>query len=552
MSELVTAGDVAAAFLERCGVEHAFGVISIHNMPILDAISRRNKVTFIPARSEGGAVNMADANARVRGGLGVAVSSTGTAAGNACGAIVEAMTAGTPLLHLTGQIDSLHLDRQKGFIHEAPDQLGMLGAAGKGAFRVWSADAMLGTLREAVKLAFTPPMGPVSVEIAIDVQKSNTVMPASIDPLPVPELPPGEDAVDALAGALAGKKRVMMWLGGGARHAADPVARLANLGFGVVTSVQGRGVLPGDDQMSLGAFNLQPAVEELYKTCDAMLVVGSHLRSNETLSYALSLPQPLYQIDADPKAEGRSYPVDMFVCGDSALTLEMLADKLKANFTPDAGFKSDIREARAAAEGGMRKALGPYNDVLDAVLETVPRDFVWVRDITLSNTIWGNRLPPLGGPRDGVHALGGGIGQGLPMGIGAALAAQRDDRKTLVLAGDGGFAVTLGELATAKQENADIAILLMNDGGYGVIKNIADAHYNGNRDYTDILGPDWGMLCDSLNIPHWGVADVKGLAEVLGRAFDVEGPALVEVDMTSIGDFAQAFAGPPAKTGDDD
>ena len=552
MSELVTAGDVAAAFLERCGVEHAFGVISIHNMPILDAISRRNKVTFIPARSEGGAVNMADANARVRGGLGVAVSSTGTAAGNACGAIVEAMTAGTPLLHLTGQIDSLHLDRQKGFIHEAPDQLGMLGAAGKGAFRVWSADAMLGTLREAVKLAFTPPMGPVSVEIAIDVQKSNTVMPASIDPLPVPELPPGEDAVDALAGALAGKKRVMMWLGGGARHAADPVARLANLGFGVVTSVQGRGVLPGDDQSSLGAFNLQPAVEELYKTCDAMLVVGSHLRSNETLSYALSLPQPLYQIDADPKAEGRSYPVDMFVCGDSALTLEMLADKLKANFTPDAGFKSDIREARAAAEGGMRKALGPYNDVLDAVLETVPRDFVWVRDITLSNTIWGNRLPPLGGPRDGVHALGGGIGQGLPMGIGAALAAQRDDRKTLVLAGDGGFAVTLGELATAKQENADIAILLMNDGGYGVIKNIADAHYNGNRDYTDILGPDWGMLCDSLNIPHWGVADVKGLAEILGRAFDAEGPALVEVDMTSIGDFAQAFAGPPAKTGDDD
>lgn len=552
MSELVTAGDVAAAFLERCGVEHAFGVISIHNMPILDAISRRNKVTFIPARSEGGAVNMADANARVRGGLGVAVSSTGTAAGNACGAIVEAMTAGTPLLHLTGQIDSLHLDRQKGFIHEAPDQLGMLGAAGKGAFRVWSADAMLGTLREAVKLAFTPPMGPVSVEIAIDVQKSNTVMPASIDPLPVPELHPGEDAVDALAGALAGKKRVMMWLGGGARHAADPVARLANLGFGVVTSVQGRGVLPGDDQMSLGAFNLQPAVEELYKTCDAMLVVGSHLRSNETLSYALSLPQPLYQIDADPKAEGRSYPVDMFVCGDSALTLEMLADKLKANFTPDAGFKSDIREARAAAEGGMRKALGPYNDVLDAVLETVPRDFVWVRDITLSNTIWGNRLPPLGGPRDGVHALGGGIGQGLPMGIGAALAAQRDDRKTLVLVGDGGFAVTLGELATAKQENADIAILLMNDGGYGVIKNIADAHYNGNRDYTDILGPDWGMLCDSLNIPHWGVADVKGLAEILGRAFDAEGPALVEVDMTSIGDFAQAFAGPPAKTGDDD
>jgi len=550
MSDLVTAGDIAAVFLERCGIEHAFGVISIHNMPILDGIFRRDKITFVPARSEGGAVNMADANARVRGGLGVAVSSTGTAAGNACGAIVEAMTAGTPLLHLTGQIDSPHLDRQKGFIHEAPDQMGMLGAAGKGAFRVWSAETMLGTLREAVKLAFTPPMGPVSVEIPIDVQGAKIPMPANMDPLPVPAPKPAEDEVDALAAALAGKKRVLLWLGGGARHAGDPVARLAQLGFGVVTSVQGRGVLPGDDPHSLGAFNIQPDVEEFYGTCDAMVVVGSRLRSNETLGYHLKLP-PIYQIDADPRADGRSYPNEMFVCGDSALTLDGLAERLIGKFKADSAFVPDIKAARAAAEKTMREALGPYNEVVDAVIEAVPRDFVWVRDITLSNTIWGNRLPPLDGPRDGVHALGGGIGQGLPMGIGAALAVQGDGRKTLVLAGDGGFAVTLGELATAKQENADLVILLMNDGGYGVIKNISDAVYGGRRAYSDILGPDWDVLCDSLDIPHWGVGDAKDLATALKQAFDAEGPAMVEIDMKSIGDFAKAFAGPPKRDADD-
>ena len=550
MSDLATAGDIAAVFLERCGVEHAFGVISIHNMPVLDGIFRRNKITFVPARSEGGAVNMADANARVRGGLGVAVSSTGTAAGNACGAIVEAMTAGTPLLHLTGQIDSSHLDRQKGFIHEAPDQMGMLGAAGKGAFRVWSAETMLGTLREAVKLAFTPPMGPVSVEIPIDVQGAKIPMPANMDPLPVLAPKPAEDEVDALAAALAGKKRVLLWLGGGARHAADPVARFAQLGFGVVTSVQGRGVLPGDDPHSLGAFNLQPDVEEFYGTCDAMVVVGSRLRSNETLGYHLKLP-PIYQIDADPRADGRSYPNEMFVCGDSALTLDGLAERLIGKFKADSAFVPDIKAARAAAEKTMREALGPYNKVVDAVIEAVPRDFVWVRDITLSNTIWGNRLPPLDGPRDGVHALGGGIGQGLPMGIGAALAVQGDGRKTLVLAGDGGFAVTLGELATAKQENADIVILLMNDGGYGVIKNISDAGYGGRRQYSDILGPDWDVLCDSLDIPHWGIGDAKDLAAALKQAFDAEGPAMVEIDMKSIGDFAKAFAGPPKRDADD-
>ena len=111
--------------------------------------------------------------------------------------------------------------------------------------------------------------------------------------------------------------------------------------------------------------------------------------------------------------------------------------------------------------------------------------------------------------------------------------------------------MTLGELATAKQENTDIAILLMNDGGYGVIKNISDAVYGGRRQYSDILAPDWSVLCDSLDIPHWGIDDAKDLAATLKQAFDADGPALIEIDMKSIGDFAQAFAGPPKRAADD-
>ena len=133
------------------------------------------------------------------------------------------------------------------------------------------------------------------------------------------------------------------------------------------------------------------------------------------------------------------------------------------------------------------------------------------------------------------------------MGIGAALGVQDDGRKTVVLAGDGGFSVTLGELATAKQENADIAILLMNDSCYGVIKNIQDAKYGGRNVYVHILGPDWGMLCDSLGIPHWGVDDAKDLADAFGQALAAKGPAMVEIDMKAIGPFAHAFAGPPAR-----
>jgi len=91
MSEqTVTTGEVVATFLEACGVQTAFGVISIHNLPMLDAIGRRGNIRFVPSRGEAGALNMADAYARTRGELGVAFTSTGTGAGNAAGALVEA------------------------------------------------------------------------------------------------------------------------------------------------------------------------------------------------------------------------------------------------------------------------------------------------------------------------------------------------------------------------------------------------------------------------------------------------------------------------------
>lgn len=107
----ITVGELVARFLETCGVKTAFGVISIHNMPILDALHTRRQIRFISARGEAGACNMADAAARVSGALGVCVTSTGTGCGNAAGAMVEAITAGTPMLHLTGQIESEFLDR---------------------------------------------------------------------------------------------------------------------------------------------------------------------------------------------------------------------------------------------------------------------------------------------------------------------------------------------------------------------------------------------------------------------------------------------------------
>lgn len=542
----VTVGCAIAAFLEQCNVKAAFGVISIHNMPILDAFGEREKIRFVMARGEAGGTNMADSYARTTGGLGVCLTSTGTAAGNAAGAMVEALTAGTPLLHLTGQIETPYLDQSLSYIHEAPDQLSMLKAISKAAFRVRSVDTAISTIKLAVQTALTPPMGPVSVEIPIDIQSALINMPSDLLPLPIPRNTPSAHALDELAVRLLKAQRPMLWVGGGARHASKQIKRLLDLGFGLVTTTQGRGVVPEDDPRSLGAFNLHKPVENFYQTCDAIVVVGSRLRGNETLKYELKLPQTRYRIDADPAAEGRCYNSEYFVCGDAALALDGLADRLQA-MQVDPTFIGDLQRARETALAGLVDGLGPYSVLVEHLQAAAGRNFNWVRDVTVSNSTWGNRYLRIFDPLAGVHALGGGIGQGLAMGIGAAVGAAvtASGKKTFCLAGDGGFILNLGELATAVQEQADMIIILMNDKSYGVIKNIQDVQYGGRRHYVELHTPDYAQLSQSMNLRHARISNLADVAEGLRSALAEPGPFMLEIDMLSIGKFKTAFAGPP-------
>ena len=497
----ITVGELAARFLELCGVKAAFGVISIHNMPILDAFNTRQKIRFVSSRGEAGACNMADAYARVTGRLGVCVTSTGTGAGNAAGALIEALTAGTPMLHLTGQIESDYLDRDLGFIHEAPQQLAMLQAVGKAAFRIRNAETALATLREAHRLAFTAPCGPVSIEIPIDIQASLMDLPADLAPLALQPVQPDAAQVAALAACLKTAKRPLLWLGGGARGARAAAQRFVDMGWGVVTSVQGRGIISEDNPASLGSYNLQKPAEDLYQSCDAMLAVGTRLRSNETLRYKLKLPKALYRIDANAMAHNRAYRSDYFVQGDAAATLNALADILEGQMQIDKTLHADVQAARAQAAKVVDATLGAYLTLKNTLEKQAGPDIWWVRDITLSNTMWGNRAPRLNHPRAGVHALGGGIGQGLAMAIGTSIADAEHGlkRKTVALAGDGGFMLNVGELACAVQERANLVVILMNDARYGVIKNIQDDIYGGRHCYVDLHTPDFAAFCASLH-----------------------------------------------------
>ena len=167
---------------------------------------------------------MADAHGRFSG-LGVALTSTGAGAGNAVGAMIEALNANTPLLHITGQVEKAYLDADAGFIHETRDQLGFLRACSKRAYRVNSPEQAVAVIQRAILDAQTVPCGPVAVEIPIDIQSSLVSRSVLTEPLAPAPLPKADDAaVERLHQRLKQAKRPLLWLGGGAWPAATRCA----------------------------------------------------------------------------------------------------------------------------------------------------------------------------------------------------------------------------------------------------------------------------------------------------------------------------------------
>jgi acetolactate synthase-1/2/3 large subunit len=181
-----------------------------------------------------------------------------------------------------------------------------------------------------------------------------------------------------------------------------------------------------------------------------MLVVGSRLRGNETRNNQMPLPRPLLQIDADASQGGRNYPVDLFVHGDAADTLRRLLDRCRRNSTPTRISPSTLPAPGREAEGQMRAQLGPYRVVADAISAVAAGGHAWVRDVTISNSTFGNRYVRLS-VRTGRARAGRRDRTGRRDGRwrGAGL----HGRQGVTLLGDGGTMLGLAEMITAVDEN---------------------------------------------------------------------------------------------------
>jgi acetolactate synthase-1/2/3 large subunit len=444
------------------------------------------------------------------------------------------------VLHITGQTATRHVDRELGTVHDAVDQLGMLRSVSKAAYRVRTAQQALGVLTRAAVEALTPPRGPVSVEVPIDLQRAKIERPAMLDnfvlPLPPPRVP-GAAELDELAARVLAARRPLLWLGNGAKAAGEPAARLLELGFGMVSSFNGRGTVPEDHPRNLGALigNGMPGIGAFYRTVDLCLVVGCRLRGHETNDFNLQLPSNIIQVDTDPSANGRTYANSYFIAGDANATLAGLVERIAGRYAVDPGYVDEFAALKRSAQQEFLGTLGAYGTFPAQLRKVMPRDAIWVRDVTQNNTTWGNRIFPLNDPRQKVYPVGAGIGQGLSLGIGAAAAA--GDRRTVVMTGDGGFFLNVGELWTAVQERLDLTVIVMNDRGYGVIKRIQDATQQGRRFFADLQGPELERLAALADIPFFRCTSAETFGATVARALEVRGLTLVEVDMTAVGEF---------------
>jgi acetolactate synthase-1/2/3 large subunit len=545
MTHNITVADALLKELERIGVDTVFGIISIHNIPFYDSIQRNGGFRVVTGRHEGAVVNMADAYSRVSGKLGVALTSTGTGAGNAAGAIIESWNGGAPLLHITGQVASAYIGTRRGYIHDCKDQLGLLKSVSKEAHRVLRPEEAPDVFQRAIMEALNPPPGPVSVEVPIDFQAS-LITPSTVVPSTQAPVIPSDAELTVAVEKMLRAKRPVIWAGSGAmfsNSSAEVIQLMELLDAAVITTQSGRGIVPETDSRCLGHFATFPSLKDFVAKADLLVSIGVRFRGNETSNWSIKTPAEHIGIDADASAINRNFPHSLGIVGDAKVILPPLVRMVRARQQRQKlDYREEVAELHRALRKEVRDTMGPWEGILDAIQEFMPEDAILVRDVTVPATTWGSRLIVRRYPRTTLHASAGGIGQGLPMAIGAQVGAP--SKKVVLLAGDGGLLVNIGELAAARQESTPIITILFDDDGYGVLRNIQNAHYEGKTIGVDLQSPDFVAVARAFGFDSERVRSVEEFRKTFSEAIKSREPWIVVVDSNSIGAMKKIFAGP--------
>jgi acetolactate synthase-1/2/3 large subunit len=491
--------------LEAQGVEVCFGLPGVHNLALWEAL-RDSPIRLVGVRHEQAAAYAADGYARATGRLGVALTTTGPGAANTLGAVGEAWAARSPILVIATDIPSTlrRPGTYRGVLHETTDQGAMFAPVVKGVHRAHAADEVHTVSAAAVSDARTPPFRPVYLEVATDLLGAD----APDNPVGLGAWAPPVPAVEDAAARLAAAERPLIWAGTGARDAGEQVARLAErLRAPVLTTYGAAGLLPPAHPCLVGMpAHVEPA-GALWDEADVVLAIGSDLDGVQTQNFAMPQPPTLLAVNLDPEDAGKNYRLDVLLEGDAAQVTAALADRVGDRGGLD-GVAERLHGVRARA---CRELDGRALRFLDAIRFAVPDDAVVVADMCIPG-YWLAGFHTPAAPRRLQIPLGWGtLGYAFPAAMGAALAGAGP---VVAVAGDGGFLFACGELATIAQERIPLTTVIVDDGGYGMLRYDQDQH--GDERYgVDLHTPDFAAMAAAFGIR---AETVDGLEDEFGEA----------------------------------
>ena len=531
----LTGAEILCETLTRLGVQHIFGYPGGAILPVYDALGK-SKLHHILVRHEQGATHMADGYARASGGVGVAMATSGPGATNMVTGIATAMLDSSPLVCITGQVSSKLLGSDA---FQEVDITGITMPITKYNVVVSKAEDIARTVREAFIIANSGRPGPVLVDITKDAQQAS----AEFDwDACGPQLPPkrvrnNHDQVefDRAVELLNAAKRPVILAGRGvmlsrAMRTFEQFVRTSNIP--VAMTLLGIGCFPATDPMNLGMMGMhgEAWVNTAIQEADLLIAVGMRFDDRVTgdlRTYARSARK--IHIEVDRAEINKNVVVDAAIVGDAGETLALLLPHIQTRdrsawlaHIKELKGDSAVRDIQSLPDSGHLYAAHVINDLW----KVTNGGAIVVTDVG-QHQMWEAQYYHHNEPHTLVTSGGlGTMGFALPAAIGTKFA--RPDREVWAVVGDGGFQMTMSELATIVQEKLNIKIAIINNGYLGMVRQWQEFFYDKRYVATPLIAPDFVALANAFGIRGERVTSRKEVVPTIKAARSSDQAVLID------------------------
>ena len=543
MPKSLTGGQAAVEALRVENVEHVFGLIGSATMEMFDALYDAESINFIGVHDERTGTHMADGYARASGRAGVILAGqNGPGATNLVTGLSQAAAAFSPVVSIAGALSSGHVYRDA---FQEVDQQALFTPVTKKTWTVTSTDRVPEMFRAAFRTAMTPRRGPVQINLPRDVLSGT----ADFDAFQAPENyrsqsrpSGGADAVAAAAELLRGAARPVVIAGGGIKNTGGHAAALGlaeALNAPVVTSPGHGDALPFGHPLNAGQMGPRGNIvaSRLVREADVILALGTRLGFNSTFySYDnINKDAAIIQVELDPAAIGRHFPVAVGIWADAPTVATQLRDAI-GDMDKRSAVESwtrtytDERQAYLAKrdqDAVMTDAPMQPSGLFKVLRDVLPKDAAVTMDagtLCLQATDALNYWTPPGlfTPLDF-----GLVGFSFACGLGVKLA--QPDRPVVSLMGDGGFGMTVSELSTAVDHGINTVTIVMNNKCWGAEKAYQRDFFNGRYIGADVSSPPFDKLAELYGAAGFRVDRLSDVGDAVMAALAAEKPAVVDV-----------------------